>query len=456
MSRKHKSVAFAALVAFLLLLVLWRGISKRADVPDDTEARAQVTAKPQTNIQTRVKKQVSKQMPTKDDLDITKLIPKRRLADLIGEITTDKSTLCPGEDFMVSISPESETAGDSPLPIAELNFNISGKYGDDIVLHGGMTPGPQSVDITASNGVDKIEHRQIEVEVLDPESPECMDKPLVMLEVRRDLRDQNAVLAKVTATKGLEGTLSYHWDFDDDMQFTTQEPEVRHSYAFRAQERNFSTYVVQVSVVDESGREAIGRNSIHLQNRHYKVRAFGMRITPVEYERFPRVTPDGLRFRSTLQNLEDNPVRFDNATLTLQACTGGVEDMHQKVDPKRLLGVDILPAGSLEQTHITLPHDIVTDDTCRVLLSMRGDTVPPKVGQPMENSPIRYRPVTADFTFDIRAPKTLEEGGPKGRASRKIDDKKQLEQLRAISAMLGSDRITPAQLAEFEQQGNLN
>lgn len=374
-------------------------------------------------------------------------------ADLIKNIEVDKRRVCPGDDFAVSVETKPENAG-SDLPIAELNTNVDGKFGDQVVLHAGE-PGTRELLAVAGNGIDKVDQRPFQVEVLSADAPECASARIATLNVDYALPDQDSIHAKVAAVHGLEPPLYYEWSFGDGATASGAHDQVSHSYALRDQNRGISSFIVQVTVTDKNGRQATGRDSIHFTNGHHLARAFGNRLTKTVYEPFPKLVPGGYRVDVTFRNLESDPVRYDQLTLTQKSCVAGHEDRVDIVPASAISAPQTIEANATKQAAITVPQSLVAADTCVVELDLSGDSIPAKIGKPMENSPIAFRAVSTKLTLELHAAPSKEQGGAEELASKHVDDPGLEAKLMAATKILGTNRVTPEQLAQLERDGLL-
>jgi hypothetical protein len=380
-------------------------------------------------------------------------MPALRAADLIADVAVDKPRLCPGESFLVSIRGKPENAG-ATLPIAELNYNIGGTFGDAIALNA-TSPGIQQYTVVASNGVDKVQHRRFSVEVLPVDARECQGRAIVTLAVEPSKHDPNVVVARVIAHQGLEEPLRYRWDFGDGGDAESAGPSASHSYALRDQHRTLSSYVVAVHASDPRGRRAEGRATIHLLNNHYRARMFGARLVQAVYDRFPEPAADAYRVDVTFRSFEPETVVLEHAKLTERSCLGGRRNQTHEMSVSELTAALRLEPGQATQTSLLLPKSRVDDDTCAVELELTGDTVPPRTGQPMPNSPIKLRPVMSRLSLDVKAAPSVEQGGAPTLARRAVHNPALLGKLRRATEILGTDRITPAQLDALERDGRL-
>jgi hypothetical protein len=374
-------------------------------------------------------------------------LPELARADLIADVELEKAHACPGEDVLVRVHGKPENAA-GVLPIAELNFNVGGEFGDTIAVRSD-NPGVRDFSVVASNGVDKIEHRPFQLTVLERDTAECRDRPYATLAVAIARDDAHAVEARVVATTGLSGALRYEWDFGDGTHAQTHEPVARHSYALRDQNRGMSSYLVTVRAFDERERMAQGRDSIHLMNHHFAARAFGDRLVPAFYSPFPQPDPAGARFAVTFRSIEDDPIAFDKAVLTERSCFAGREDRVRTLDPASLGVPRKLAKKERRDASLLLRDKLLHEDTCVVELELTGDSTPRRTGQAMPGSPIAYREVRTRFTFELRAAPPADQGGASELASVPVTDPNLLAKLQQVSEGAG-DRITRERLAQLE------
>jgi hypothetical protein len=380
-------------------------------------------------------------------------MPAMRNADLIASVEVDNPRPCSGESFLVSIRGKPENAASS-LPISELNYNIGGSFGDAIALSAN-TPGTQQYTVVASNGVDALQHRAFKVEVLPLEALECRDKAIVTLALEHSKRDPNEVFAHVSSHTGLQEPLQFDWDFGDGSHAQSALPSTSHSYALRAQNRSLSSYLVAVHVTDARRRSAKGRATIHLLNNHYRARMFGARLVQAVYSPFVERAADGYRVEVTLRSFEPEPVVFERAKLTERSCLAGQRDRTHELSISELTATLRLEPEQPSSVSLLLPRSRVGDETCAVELELTGDTLPPRTGEPMPNAPIKLRAVTSRLSLDIKAAPSVQQGGAPTLARRAVHDPALLQRLQRASKILGSGRVTPAQLDELERDGRL-
>jgi hypothetical protein len=450
-SRSRKRYALVAgAVALTWLGLLWsRGAIPRGALDPEPDVQARAPRAPAAWVEPPRDRSEPPQYAPLVNADGSARLPELQLADLIHDVELEKEHACPGEDVLVRMHGKPENAAGA-LPIAELNFNVGGEFGEAVTVSGNA-PGVRELTAVASNGVDKIAYRPFQLTVLEPDAPECRDRPYATVEVALDRGDPQAIEARVVATHGLQGRLSYEWDFGDGARAETQEPFASHSYALRDQTRTLSTYLVTVRAFDERGRMAQGRDSIHLSNNHFRARAFGDRLVPVFYSPFPQPAAGGARFAVTFRSIEDDAIAFDKATLTERSCLANREDRVRTIDPAALGVPTRLAAKERREASLLLRDGLIGEDTCVVELELTGDSTPPRTGRAMPGSPIPYREVRTRFTFELLAAPPADQGGASELASRPITDPVLLAKLLQASEGAPGGRLTPAMLEELEK-----
>lgn len=446
--RKYKLLGTLAVGLLLWAVYLW-GVKKPLADEHARDAEPQATSLSAAHA--------SKGEPTRNAAKPAQRamsMPALRSADLIADVQVDKSRVCSGESFLVNIRGKPENASSS-LPIAELNFNIGGKFGSAIALTP-RAPGTEQYTVVASNGIDKIEHRTFNVEVLPSDAPECAARAIVTLAVERAKSDPELVVARVVAHHGLVEPIHYTWSFGDGSgEETTTEPVATHGYALRDQTRTLSSYVVLVAARDARGRRADGRASMHLMNYHYKARMFGSRLVQAVYNHFPAATDGDYRADVAFRSFEPEPVVWQRAKLIERSCLAGQREQTHELSAAEVITALRLEPERASKATLRLPKALVGKDTCAVSLELTGDTVPPHSGQSLANSPIKLQPVLSRINLEIKAAPSTEQGGAPTLARQAVRDPAMLKKLRRATELLGSDRITPAQLEQLEREGKL-
>ncbi len=444
--RKHKLFGAFAVAILLWAAYLWGSQKSGSEQARATDPRG-------TRQPTAVE---SQSQPIRRDVRTAQpgvTTPALRPANLIAEVSIDKPRVCPGESFLVNIRGKPENAR-AALPIAELNFNIGGTFGSDIALSP-KSPGIEQYTVVASNGVDKVEHRAFNIEVLPHDAPECGGRSIVTLAVERSKHRPDHIVARVVAHHGLEEPIQYAWSFGDDTGVETSGPMVTHDYTLRDQSRTLSSYLVTVNARDTKGRHAEGRATIHLMNNHYRARMFGARLVQAVYSPFPAPAATDYHVEVRFRSFEPEPVVLDRAKLVERSCLAGQRDRTHTLSTAELGGSLRLEPARASEVTLRLPKALIGEDTCAVALELTGDTVPPHTGHTLPNSPVEIRPVTSRINLEIRAAPSAEQGGAPTLARRGVRDPALLKKLRRATELLGTERVTPAQLEQLEREGKL-
>jgi PKD domain len=446
--RKHKLLGVFAVAVLLWVVYLWGSQKSRYDEharDADSQGTRPLATSETKGTTVHHAARAAQARPS---------MPALRAADLIADVSVDKPRVCPGESFLVKIQGKPENAQAS-LPIGELNFNIGGTFGNDIAISP-QSPGIERYTVVASNGVDKVEHRAFSVEVLPKDAQECAARPIVTLALERAKHSPDLIVARVIAHRGLSEPIRYVWSFGDGTGLTTSGPIATHGYALRDQSRTLSSYLVSVDASDAHGRHAEGRATIHLMNNHYRARMFGARLVHAVYDRFPAPTASDYRVDVTFRSFEADPVVLERAKLIERSCLAGQPERTHELTTAELGATLRLEPGRASQVQtLRLPKALVGEDTCAVVLELTGDTAPPHTGQTLPNSPIKLRPVSSRITLEIRAAPSAEQGGAPKLAPRPVRDPALLKKLRRATEILGSERVTPAQLEQLERDGRL-
>jgi hypothetical protein len=447
--RKHDLLKLFAVGLLLWAVYLWGARKPR---PEEHLRETELQA---TSHSAASEPQGEPSRPRAKPVQTGMSVPSLRPADLIADVHVDESRVCAGESFLVNIRGKPENAG-SQLPIAELNFNIDGKFGNDIALTP-RSPGIEQYTVVASNGVDKIEHRTFSVEVLPSDAQECVERAIVTLALERANSTPDLVVARVIAHHGLVEPIHYTWSFGDgdgDGAETTG-PMATHDYALRDQQRTLSSYLVSVDARDAHGRHAEARATVHLMNNHYRARMFGSRLVQAVYDHFPAATESDYRVDVTFRSFEPEPVVWERAKLVERRCLAGQRDQTHELTAAEFTAALRLEPEQASQATLHVPKTLVSEDTCAIALELTGDTVPPHNGEELPNSPIKLQPVMTRINLEIRAAPSAEQGGAVTLARRAVRDPELLKKLRRAAELLGSERVTPAQLEALERDGKL-
>jgi hypothetical protein len=190
-------------------------------------------------------------------------------------------------------------------------------------------------------------------------------------------------------------------------------------------------------------------------NNHYRARMFGSRLVQAVYDHFPAVTASDYHVDVTFRSFEPEPVVWDRAKLVERRCLAGQRDETHELSAAEFTDALRLEPERASRAALRIPKALVGEDTCAIALELTGDTVPPHTGQSVANSPIKLQPVMSRINLEIKAAPSAEQGGAVTLARRAVRDPELLKKLRRAAEILGSERITPAQLEALEREGKL-
>ena len=366
---------------------------------------------------------------------------------LIESIELEKKQACPGETVQMVTKPRSDVGG--PVEFTSPN----GGDGNPAIVAFDQ-PGVHTIDVVARNGVGGVDYGTTELEILEPDSPECVDQPVISVRAAISTLEEDTADILVASNGVLEGQLHYTYEFGDGLSAESPTASVTHNYQLRAQNGPSSTFLVKVRARDEHGRTAMGRASVVFSNIAWLSRAVGSPMVPVAYTRFLEKRGDSIETELTFRNIEDSPVKFETAEVQVDSCTDRPPQVFQYPASQILQGLDTLPTGGVESTTLSLPVADV-DGACRIVVVLAGDTVPPRAGHQLSQVMARTFDTTrAQISLDLAGPPL--EGALAAAAPVAIDDEEFQTMLTKAQAILGNDRpITPEELQRLAREGRL-
>jgi hypothetical protein len=370
--------------------------------------------------------------------------PLTRRAALIADVQVDKTQVCAGEDLEVRMIATPTARG--------VDFNIDGRFGNPLILNP-RTAGTQHYHVVATDHGEQRDYRPFEIAVLPPDAPACAHRPTAEL-MLSEHADQT-VLARVTTSR-LHAPLRYSWDFGDGSPEQTDRPHAEHSYAGRPQDAPLSSFVIAVKVTDAHGTQASARASVFFNNPYHLARASsGNRVLPASTASGPRPGERDYVFDVTVRNIEALPVRFQRATLELQHCADRSLVTSRELDAGRWDALRDIAPGASAATSLVIPAAWVTDEVCTATLRLVGDTDPPLTASPMQPNGIAYKAVNSLLVFQLRPPRAIDVAARPAHAAAPRVDPAYMTKIRKASALLGTPRVTPDQVAKLELEGKL-
>jgi hypothetical protein len=439
--KSHALIALAVLAIFAMLLwshprVHFGGAASAADPALRDAKSSHAASKPEHPW-------IAAHKPEARDADDHTV----KQVSLIGAIELEKTVACPGESVQLSM----RKAPDATGPVRFTSPN--GGDGNPAIVKFDE-PGKHEVDVVASDGRGGVDYGTTQLEILEASSPECASKPLLAVSASISGIEEDTADIHVAAVGGLREPLSYTYEFGDGTNMHSTIASATHNYQLRSQIEPTSTFVIKVQARDAQGRTASGRASLVFTNVHWLSRTVGSPMVPVAYGRFPETHGAAIETDLTFRNIEDQPVKFATAEVTVDSCTGAEPQRLQYPANQVLHGVDTLPTGGVESTTLSLPAADVAG-ACRVTVVLAGDTVPPRAGTPIgQGMPRTFDTTRAQLALELAGPPL--KGALAAAAPVEIADPGFAEKLAKAEQILGPGRpVTPEDLQRLAREGRL-
>ncbi len=207
---------------------------------------------------------------------------------IIDEVLLDKTELCAGETFMVTVKAHSVHPEDD----IHLHGVVDGHAGMRVPLVARRNRNPkrqQMVAVFGRNG------KRAMAELPEYTIKDCVAERTLQIGYRLRVNTNSeyefsANIMNLSANDLFE-VASYSWDFGDGTSETTSGATVIHDYGRRKQESVYSNMLVRVTARATTGESLVGRRAIQMRNAafanlvHAGVVTLVVELTP----RFPRV-----------------------------------------------------------------------------------------------------------------------------------------------------------------------
>ena len=284
-------------------------------------------------------------------------------ADIIQEISIDKTEICSGEDVFISVEVSSLESSQGDVFVY-----INNQLGNP--QHIGFTgaPGQRTIQITAATREQEFDTEEITIEVVDcSEEEEFLQvsiSPNPYQEHMVDFRITNAELF-------IDQDPIYVWNFGDGQSLQTTDAYTQHSYepAISVEQPYF---IFQASVtLQRAGYEDLtAHETITLWNTY----------TPSEQQAYiqPQVNSDRYLERSgdnwegdyTIKNKGDEPIEFISSQATIHPC-----DPEGKPTAFPQESADFSVNSQRKITsNFTISADQIGDDYCTLEIMLSGQT----------------------------------------------------------------------------------
>jgi hypothetical protein len=325
MSRKRVGVVVAiALLAGLLLFLAVRSPDSRS-----TSAPAPVD------------------QTTPSSPGSNRTLPQQQLVaatePVVEAISVEKTEVCSGEDNLVTVRLAGNHQDDENIRIAMPGLGGAGRQMPFILALTAAKQQPEMPEVVVSGRDGALATVKIPTVTVK----DCAPGPSLSVEV--------APVANTSATFALTATVrnpgptafkpvQWQWDFGDGRDATTKVRTVEHSYEDRSQKTRVSSFLVHVRAADAEGVELLGRHALDVL-RSKNVVVINTELGP----RPPVIGADGrVTQRVRIHHAYDQPVTLERVEVQRLRDNGqGVEELQATdVDPRQVLGTNVIPPGS--------------------------------------------------------------------------------------------------------------
>ena len=384
---RERGLAVAAAVA--ALVVIWFLFGRHSDPRASDGRTASALA-----IQTTAPAVERRGAPSSKGV---RAVTTEAKAPVIDEVVLEKSSVCDGEENLVTIKAHSPDPEDEPF----LHYMIGGTKGMSAPIRGVAEAGVlDHVKVVAfgRNGVaTTVDLPRFEVRPCKVEHQLFVSSRL--LPNTTGEFEFSAHLDPVTAAKRFE-PVRYTWKFSDGSTSETSVPVETHDFTHRSQTAIATTFLVSCSAQAKTGEVVEGRTSIELNNTAFETFAYkGVVLLLSELEpRFPEPSADGKSAqRVRLWHTHAQPVRIEH--LRVMKLVLGKTTQEEEV-PLTQLGAAVIAPGQVVQAN-TFRFDPANPEVYGLEFHVEGTTDdgspargnfsimrPPKPPTPTDHTPV--------------------------------------------------------------------
>jgi hypothetical protein len=356
-------------------------------------------------------------------------------APVIDEIVMEKTSVCKGEDDLVSVRAHDPKTGESLW----LRTTVGPGRGTDvpIVYTEDVKDPPWKIIVTGNMGQGTTIADVPHVTLMDCEAPW---RVAVEHRLIPNTEDDFHFHARIIPKPGGQrfDACAYEWDFGDEQGASTNDPAAEHSYLDRPEVGLDSTFLVKVKIVSCDGNASVvGRTALTLNNTYaqQKMQKHISGLVIVGDPRYPQRGDDNVvRQTALLRTFEDSPV-----TITRITYVDTFESSPQATDPTEVSVSSFLGTTTLsrEWTHVSLSMSL--DDNPGWMMR-RWD---------LEGTAADGDHVMGSFTLMKPVPRVDREHSPK------IDDPAMKNRIMAAMRILGKDQVTEEDILALEEQGRI-
>ena len=310
--------------------------------------------------------------------------------DLIASIEVEKAEMCPGDDVRIAvrIDPARERVG------FRSEASVQGLPSGAAVLRFG-SPGKRNFFVAVTDGDQGLDFRTGSVMVLPPKHPKCVNKPRLVLYARaiqeETYRFEIIDAPNVTAD-------AYRWEFGDGIVTETKVRFVEHSFLGRVQDRPRSVFHVRVTALSGSRDVAQARHSVIFANTYFATVEAGSPQVPAEYSQRLQRSAGAYETQVDFANPDQNPIRMQNARLTLHPCDGSGMREVEVPAASVLSKTELKPGAQSVGLRVSVPGT----ELCGLQVHLEGDTVPPREGSRLPGGQGTIAKTTTVLSFTMQ------------------------------------------------------
>jgi hypothetical protein len=341
---------------------------------------------------------------------------------MIEEVFLDKTSVCSGEDFSVTLKLKHKDA-------ANLAVRIGENTGNPAIMNF-KTPGIREFYASVRDDSMNVDFKKVSIEVKD-----CGQKEFSTLYAKLSPYKPSTADFEIKIPEN-SVPLKYEWTFGDGTVNITDKPFSSHDYGMREQKSFQSTFIVSVKIIYKSASPETVRASVTFPNIHYISSLMGDALIPVFYEKFPVIDKNSISSEITVNNIFDEKAEFTDVEIALKSCGRDVSDSIISLSADKILSHRNFFPGTPEKTSLTINKSDISADTCNITIKLTGN---------LSNG----KKISSIIYLDIPSKRKAE-------GDRTVDDSDLIQKLEKARKYFGDTRpITSEDIKKLELEGKI-
>jgi len=357
------------------------------------------------------------------------------LPPVIDEVTVEKEEVCEGEENLITVKAHAQ---DDSAPL--LHVVIGSQKGNSVPVRTWLDPNtgaPMGNRISVFGRASAL----TSIDVPPYRVKRCRPERVVTVGVRAlaNRVDDFELTATFVdnAPKRPFRPVRYLWDFGDGDGATTETPRTTHRYHRPIQNTLYSSYLIQVEVLGESGESVLGRTSFDRYNLGYEhLIKFGLVALFAEgHPRFPVLSEDGVvRQKFEIWHTYEQSVEIQKISLVLHDSEGRRTETSDQMDITFLDETEIQPGKSIDGEFKFEPAKY--PGVLALVFRLEGTSADGKKA-------------IGEFSIMKPPPKPTREN------SRPVTDPRVVAKIQKAIQILGQETVTEEDIWRLERQGKL-